>query len=645
MVKAGSSSLTTPRRRASTRDRIDALVDVLAARRAAGTRDRASSPPGRSPRASAPLGLPRRPRDLATQQAAASVGQGLLVARYTASFARHGAARRAGAADRRRHDAPLAPPQRPAHPGAAARPRRRADRQRERHRRHRRDPLRRQRPARRARRPPRPRGRAGPAVRRRRPLHRRPAPARRPPDRRGARPADLDGRRARRLRRGSAPAAWSPRSRPPGSRRRGRPGACSPTPRPPPRRSRATTVGTYFHPAGRRRRRPGCCGSPTPPPGRAGCTLDPGAVEAVVRRRKSLLPAGITGVEGDFAAGDPVDLCDADGPGRGARPGQLRRGGDPRPDGPLDPLARPRAGPRVRARDHPPRRPGLLGHRAALASSARTEDVGPVTHAATATGDRRWRESTVAAGEEQAAIPAGGGRAGRPPPSWPRCRARRRTPRCRAIADALDARPREIVEANAGDVERAREAGTADYMIDRLRARRASGSRDRRRPSAQVAALPDPVGEVVRGYTLPNGLELRQVRVPLGVVGIIYEGRPNVTVDAAAPVPEERQRRAAARLVVGVRLQHGAGRGDARALARHRAARRRRAARARREPRVGQAPDAGPRPGRRAHPARRRLPDQLGRRGVDGPGDRDRRRQLPRLRRRATPTSTWRSTS
>ncbi len=49
-----------------------------------------------------------------------------------------------------------------------------------------------------------------------------------------------------------------------------------------------------------------------------------------------------------------------------------------------------------------------------------------------------------------------------------------------------------------------------------------------------VAALPDPVGEVVRGSTLPNGIDLRQVRVPLGVVGIIYEGRPNVTVDAAA---------------------------------------------------------------------------------------------------------------
>ena len=52
-----------------------------------------------------------------------------------------------------------------------------------------------------------------------------------------------------------------------------------------------------------------------------------------------------------------------------------------------------------------------------------------------------------------------------------------------------------------------------------------------------VAALPDPVGEVIRGYTLPNGLQVRQVRVPLGVVGMIYEARPNVTLDAAGRCP------------------------------------------------------------------------------------------------------------
>ncbi|WP_163548116.1 glutamate-5-semialdehyde dehydrogenase [Candidatus Frankia nodulisporulans] len=101
-----------------------------------------------------------------------------------------------------------------------------------------------------------------------------------------------------------------------------------------------------------------------------------------------------------------------------------------------------------------------------------------------------------------------------------------------AMAEALGARSAELIEANARDVEAARAAGTAEAMVDRLTltpARleaMAGGLR-------QVAGLDDPVGEVVRGRVLPNGLELRQVRVPLGVVGIIYEARPNVTVDAA----------------------------------------------------------------------------------------------------------------
>ncbi|MFG2821287.1 glutamate-5-semialdehyde dehydrogenase [Kitasatospora sp. NPDC048365] len=102
-----------------------------------------------------------------------------------------------------------------------------------------------------------------------------------------------------------------------------------------------------------------------------------------------------------------------------------------------------------------------------------------------------------------------------------------------AIADALVARSAEITAANAEDVARAREAGTAESVIDRLtlnEERIAAIADDVRK----VVGLPDPVGEVVRGYTLPNGLDVRQVRVPLGVVGIIYEARPNVTVDAAA---------------------------------------------------------------------------------------------------------------
>lgn len=102
-----------------------------------------------------------------------------------------------------------------------------------------------------------------------------------------------------------------------------------------------------------------------------------------------------------------------------------------------------------------------------------------------------------------------------------------------AIADALTARSAEIVEANAEDIARARAVGTSEAIVDRLTLTPerveaiASDVRD-------VVALPDPVGEVVRGSTLPNGIDLRQVRVPLGVVGIIYEARPNVTVDAAA---------------------------------------------------------------------------------------------------------------
>jgi glutamate-5-semialdehyde dehydrogenase len=101
-----------------------------------------------------------------------------------------------------------------------------------------------------------------------------------------------------------------------------------------------------------------------------------------------------------------------------------------------------------------------------------------------------------------------------------------------AMADALVAHRDDILAANREDVAAGRAAGTAEGLLDRLAldddriAAMAQGLRD-------VAALPDPVGEVVRGYTLPNGLEVRQVRVPMGVVGIVYEARPNVTVDAA----------------------------------------------------------------------------------------------------------------
>ncbi|WP_458316635.1 glutamate-5-semialdehyde dehydrogenase [Mycolicibacterium brisbanense] len=100
-----------------------------------------------------------------------------------------------------------------------------------------------------------------------------------------------------------------------------------------------------------------------------------------------------------------------------------------------------------------------------------------------------------------------------------------------AAADSVLAGADAVLAANAGDLDAARDAGTPEAMLDRLALNKqridgiAAGLR-------QVAGLPDPIGEVLRGRTLPNGLQLRQQRVPLGVVGMVYEGRPNVTVDA-----------------------------------------------------------------------------------------------------------------
>ena len=102
-----------------------------------------------------------------------------------------------------------------------------------------------------------------------------------------------------------------------------------------------------------------------------------------------------------------------------------------------------------------------------------------------------------------------------------------------AIAVALLDRTPEILEANGGDLEAGRASGLSQALLDRL-------ALDERRVAdiaagvRKIAALPDPVGEVIGGSRLPNGLDVRKVRVPLGVVAVVYEARPNVTIDAAA---------------------------------------------------------------------------------------------------------------
>ena len=102
-----------------------------------------------------------------------------------------------------------------------------------------------------------------------------------------------------------------------------------------------------------------------------------------------------------------------------------------------------------------------------------------------------------------------------------------------AIADALEARQSEILTANATDVATATKHGTDASIIDRLTLN-PTRLQDIADAVRAVVRIPDPIGERIRDYTLPNGLHIEQVRVPMGVVAMIYEARPNVTVDAAS---------------------------------------------------------------------------------------------------------------
>ena len=102
----------------------------------------------------------------------------------------------------------------------------------------------------------------------------------------------------------------------------------------------------------------------------------------------------------------------------------------------------------------------------------------------------------------------------------------------RTMADALIASADAIIAANMEDLDRGRKQGTPESMLDRLalNKERITGIAEGLR---QIAELPDPVGEVLENFTRPNGLHIEKSRVPIGLIGIIYEARPNVTVDAA----------------------------------------------------------------------------------------------------------------
>ena len=102
-----------------------------------------------------------------------------------------------------------------------------------------------------------------------------------------------------------------------------------------------------------------------------------------------------------------------------------------------------------------------------------------------------------------------------------------------AMADELEARCAEVLAANGADMARERANGMSEDMLDRLMLNEKRVA-DMALGLRQVAGLPDPVGEVLREWERPNGLRIRKVRVPMGVIGIIYEARPNVTVDAAS---------------------------------------------------------------------------------------------------------------
>ena len=200
-----------------------------------------------------------------------------------------------------------------------------------------------------------------------------------------------------------------------------------------------------------------------------------------------------------------------------------------------------------------------------------------------------------------------------------------------AIADTLMAHADEIIAANRIDIENGRAAGLNDGLIDRLMLdeKRIAGIAEGCR---QVAALPDPVGEVLWMHKRPNGLNIGQKRVPMGVIGIIYEARPNVTVDAAvlcfkagsACILRGGKEAFQSSMCLTKLMRAGTG-GRGSAGERHQSG-------GRHQPRHRNPDDEAERLSGCAHPARRCGPDPLGCHERDCARHRDRHGQLPRLR-------------
>ncbi|GAA1119801.1 glutamate-5-semialdehyde dehydrogenase [Citricoccus alkalitolerans] len=164
--------------------------------------------------------------------------------------------------------------------------------------------------------------------------------------------------------------------------------------------------------------------------------------------------------------------------------------------------------------------------------STTAQNNAPVTDSSIGTGPSGEQAGASVPQEVREAIRAVAERARRARPELATARRARKDETLQGMADALRQNASAILAANRKDVENGREKGTSEAMLDRLSL---DGPRIEALAAAleELMALPDPVGKVVRGRDLPNGLHMTQLRVPLGVVGAIYEARPNVTVDIA----------------------------------------------------------------------------------------------------------------